>query len=232
MCRGRSSSVRDVLIDFGGVVCGLFAALLILMFCRMCYILFVHRNEGVKGHANCPGMAAGPAAPCGRAGPGSNARAAGGPWRAAEKLQVCADRRHERQGNGGGDYREHFVQGRYKTGLTVSPYVLEFRERFQIDGEMIPQETLEQLAGEVRAAAARCPEPPVQFEAVTAVALLWFSRKQCELAVLETGLGGRFDATNAVEKYAGGSHYPDRPGPHRAAGRYRCPDRGRKGGDY
>ncbi len=42
---GRSSSVRDVLIDFGGVVCGLFAALLILMFCRMCYILFVHRNE-------------------------------------------------------------------------------------------------------------------------------------------------------------------------------------------
>ena len=87
----------------------------------------------------------------------------------------------------------------YKTGLTVSPYVLEFRERFQIDGEMIPQETLEQLAGEVRAAAARCPEPPVQFEAVTAVALLWFSREQCELAVLETGLGGRFDATNAVE---------------------------------
>lgn len=42
---GRSSSVRDVLIDFGGVLCGLFAALLILMFCRMCYILFVHRNE-------------------------------------------------------------------------------------------------------------------------------------------------------------------------------------------
>lgn len=42
---GRASSVRDVLIDFGGVLCGLFAALLILMFCRMCYILFVHRNE-------------------------------------------------------------------------------------------------------------------------------------------------------------------------------------------
>lgn len=42
---GRSSSVRDVLIDFGGVLCGLFLALLILMFCRMCYILFLHRNE-------------------------------------------------------------------------------------------------------------------------------------------------------------------------------------------
>ena len=40
----------------------------------------------------------------------------------------------------------------YKTGLTVSPYVLEFRERFQIDGEMIPQETLEQLAGEAAGA--------------------------------------------------------------------------------
>lgn len=42
---GRSSSVRDVLIDFGGALCGLFLALLILMFCRMCYILFLHRKE-------------------------------------------------------------------------------------------------------------------------------------------------------------------------------------------
>lgn len=87
----------------------------------------------------------------------------------------------------------------YKTGLTISPYVLEFRERFQIDGQMIPQQTLEELAEQVRAAAGRCTESPVQFEAVTAVALLWFSREHCDLAVLETGLGGRFDATNAVE---------------------------------
>lgn len=91
----------------------------------------------------------------------------------------------------------------YKTGLTISPFVLEFRERFQINGEMIPPQTLAALTAEVRAACGRLAaagsEGPVQFEAVTAVALLWFARERCEIAVLETGLGGRYDATNAVE---------------------------------
>lgn len=87
----------------------------------------------------------------------------------------------------------------FKTGLTISPYVLDFRERFQIDGQMIPPETLERLAAKVRAAAETLAETPVQFEAVTALALCWFDEEHCEVAVLETGLGGRFDATNAVE---------------------------------
>lgn len=87
----------------------------------------------------------------------------------------------------------------FKTGLTISPYVLDFRERFQIDGQMIPPETLETLAAKVRAAAETLPEPPVQFEAVTALALCWFDEEHCDIAVLETGLGGRYDATNAVE---------------------------------
>ena len=87
----------------------------------------------------------------------------------------------------------------FKTGLTISPYVLDFRERFQIDGQMIPPETLERLAAKVRAAAETLVETPVQFEAVTALALCWFDEEHCDMAVLETGLGGRFDATNAVE---------------------------------
>ena len=41
-------------------------------------------------------------------------------------------------------------------------------------------------------------EKPVEFEAVTALALLWFAREKCDLVVLETGLGGRCDATNVV----------------------------------
>lgn len=86
----------------------------------------------------------------------------------------------------------------FKTGLTISPYVLDFRERFQIDGQMIPPETLERLAAKVRAAETLA-ETPVQFEAVTALALCWFDEEHCDVAVLETGLGGRFDATNAVE---------------------------------
>ena len=87
----------------------------------------------------------------------------------------------------------------FKTGLTISPYVLDFRERFQIDGQMIPPETLERLAAKVRAAAETLAETPVQFEAVTALALCWFDEEHCDIAVLVTGLGGRFDATNAVE---------------------------------
>jgi dihydrofolate synthase/folylpolyglutamate synthase len=90
----------------------------------------------------------------------------------------------------------------YKTGLTISPFVLDFRERIQINGEMIPPRTLAQLTQTVLDAAARVEaaggQGPVEFEAVTAVALLWFCREKCDLVVLETGLGGRCDATNAV----------------------------------
>ena len=87
----------------------------------------------------------------------------------------------------------------FKTGLTISPYVLDFRERFQINGQMIPPDDLERLAAKVRAAAETLAETPVQFETVTALALCWFDEEPCDVAVLETGLGGRFDATNAVE---------------------------------
>ena len=90
----------------------------------------------------------------------------------------------------------------YKTGLTISPYVVDFRERFQIDGEMIPPRTLANLTKKVLdaidAIEAEGGEKPVEFEAVTALAFLWFAREKCDLVVLETGLGGRCDATNVV----------------------------------
>lgn len=90
----------------------------------------------------------------------------------------------------------------YKTGLTISPYVVDFRERFQIDGEMIPPRTLVSLTQKVMDAVdaieAEGGEKPVEFEAVTALAFLWFAREKCDLVVLETGLGGRCDATNVV----------------------------------
>lgn len=90
----------------------------------------------------------------------------------------------------------------YKTGLTISPYVLDFRERFQIDGEMIPPRTLanltEKVLDAIDAIEAEGGEKPVEFEAVTTLAFLWFAREKCDLVVLETGLGGRCDATNVV----------------------------------
>ncbi|MEG2393993.1 MAG: folylpolyglutamate synthase/dihydrofolate synthase family protein [Ruthenibacterium sp.] len=86
----------------------------------------------------------------------------------------------------------------YKTGANISPYVLDFRERFLINGEMIAPDALAGILTEVRAAA-NGQENLVEFDAVTAAALLWFAREACDIVCLETGLGGRLDSTNAVE---------------------------------
>lgn len=94
------------------------------------------------------------------------------------------------------------VHAGYKTGLTISPYVLDFRERFQINGAMIPPQTLAALTETVLdaadAVAAELGESPVEFEAATAIAFLWFAQEQCDFAVIETGLGGRYDPTNVI----------------------------------
>lgn len=89
----------------------------------------------------------------------------------------------------------------YRTGRYISPFILEFRERMQIDGEMIPKETLAALAVQVRAvsdAMAAEGTPPTEFELVTAIGFLWFAAERCDIVVLEVGLGGRLDATNVI----------------------------------
>lgn len=89
----------------------------------------------------------------------------------------------------------------YKTGANISPYVIDFRERFQINGEMISQEQLLQVISQVHQASQKLQTqyPLCEFEAVTAVALLWFAQQKCDIVCLEVGLGGRLDATNAIE---------------------------------
>ena len=84
----------------------------------------------------------------------------------------------------------------YKTGLFISPYVLDFRERIQIDGQMIPKDTLASLAERVKAAAGEMPV--TEFEFITACALVYYVEAGCDVVVLETGLGGRLDATNVI----------------------------------
>ena len=87
----------------------------------------------------------------------------------------------------------------YRTGLYTSPYLYRFSERMQINGEQIPDEALASCVAAVRDKAEKMAEHPTEFELMTAAALLWFLRENCEIVVLETGLGGRFDATNAIE---------------------------------
>lgn len=92
---------------------------------------------------------------------------------------------------------EMLQQAGYRVGLYTSPHLHRFTERVRIDGVELTAESLALLAGEVRAAAAGIPA--TFFEATTALALLAFQRAGVEVAVLETGMGGRLDATNAVE---------------------------------
>jgi dihydrofolate synthase/folylpolyglutamate synthase len=88
----------------------------------------------------------------------------------------------------------------YRTGLYTSPHLETVEERVRVDGERIGGEELGALVLEVVAAGERVlPAPPTYFEALTAAALLCFRRRAVELAVLEVGLGGRLDATNAAE---------------------------------
>ncbi len=82
-----------------------------------------------------------------------------------------------------------------KTGLYISPYIVCFRERIQINGEYISEEDLAAFATTVRESGIECTE----FEFITAIAFLYYKYKQCDIVVLETGMGGRFDATNVID---------------------------------
>lgn len=85
----------------------------------------------------------------------------------------------------------------YKTGLYTSPHLLDFRERIKINGEMIPQQVVvdfvkrhKSLIEEIR---------PSFFEVTVAIAFFYFSISKVDVAIIETGLGGRLDSTNIIQ---------------------------------
>ena len=90
-----------------------------------------------------------------------------------------------------------------KTGLFTSPYVIDFCERIQIDGENINKDILAESVTKVREKIEELNSQDIiitEFEAITAAAFLCFYEQGCEWAVIEVGLGGRFDATNVLTK--------------------------------
>lgn len=89
-----------------------------------------------------------------------------------------------------------------KTGLFTSPSVLDFREQFQIGGAMISEKDFVDVFEYIMPFMRKMPKNGInltQFELITAIAIFWFARENCDIVVLETGLGGRLDATNVVE---------------------------------
>lgn len=113
----------------------------------------------------------------------------------------------------------------YHTGRYISPYILDFRERMTVDGEMISHEELCKFTKKVLDAVTAMrrdieraregivvpfsipkqildgtsSDMPVQFEIVTAIGFLYFLSHRCDAVLLECGLGGRFDATNVID---------------------------------
>ncbi len=84
-----------------------------------------------------------------------------------------------------------------KVGLYTSPHLSSFRERIQVNRELISERDVAELALDVRSVAEQMPGVTT-FEAATAMALLHFARQAVDWVVLEVGLGGRLDATNVV----------------------------------
>ncbi|MFH1151078.1 MAG: folylpolyglutamate synthase/dihydrofolate synthase family protein [Actinomycetota bacterium] len=91
----------------------------------------------------------------------------------------------------------------FKVGLFTSPHLETVRERMTVNGRMISThafaETMEEVAGYVKRAEKEAGEQLTYFEVVTAVAYRYFEREGIDVAVLEVGMGGRWDATNVVD---------------------------------
>lgn len=82
-----------------------------------------------------------------------------------------------------------------RVGLYTSPHLLDFCERIRVRGTCIPEDRVVELFDRIQALPS-CAAPPTFFEVATAMAFRYFAEEQVEIAVLEVGLGGRFDATN------------------------------------
>ncbi len=91
-----------------------------------------------------------------------------------------------------------------RVGLFTSPHLVSFRERIQINRKLIGESDVAKLVGEIQPSLAEFQKehPPTFFEVVTIMALRYFAEQKCELVILETGLGGRLDATNIVTPLA------------------------------
>ncbi|HEU0243560.1 MAG TPA: hypothetical protein VFQ75_06605, partial [Candidatus Limnocylindrales bacterium] len=88
----------------------------------------------------------------------------------------------------------------YRVGETPKPHLVTYRERIVVDGRPIEPAAFASLVGEVLPLADRVARrlgPPTEFELLTAVMFLHFARSGLDLALVEVGLGGRLDATNA-----------------------------------
>lgn len=86
-----------------------------------------------------------------------------------------------------------------KTGLFTSPHLVTYRERIRVNGAMIPEEVVARELTRLRELVREWESHPTFFELSLALAMRHFREEGCEVVILETGMGGRLDATNALQ---------------------------------
>src|ERR1700712_1746528 len=89
-----------------------------------------------------------------------------------------------------------FQTAGYRTGLYTSPHLKDFRERIRIDGEMISKEFVTRFVERVQPIITEIE--PSFFEITVGMAFEYFAEQQVDIAIVEVGLGGRFDSTNII----------------------------------
>lgn len=87
----------------------------------------------------------------------------------------------------------------HKVGLYTSPHICDIRERININGQDIPRTTLTKLIAKVAPHVEKMKDKPTFFEIFTAMAFCYFAEEKVDIAVIETGLGGRLDSTNVLK---------------------------------
>ena len=102
--------------------------------------------------------------------------------------------------NGKGSTLEYIsnalIMSGYKVGQFTSPFILRYNDRIRINGEEISDEALAEIAEQVKSRVS--DRPYSQFEITMAIAFLWFERENCDIVILETGIGGLLDCTNVI----------------------------------
>ncbi|WP_310599873.1 folylpolyglutamate synthase/dihydrofolate synthase family protein [Desulfobulbus sp.] len=86
----------------------------------------------------------------------------------------------------------------FRTGFYSSPHLADVRERFRIDDRLISEADFATLVARLAALTGSRDHQPTYFECTTLLALMWFAEQKVDAAILETGMGGRLDATNVV----------------------------------
>lgn len=88
----------------------------------------------------------------------------------------------------------------YRTGLFTSPFIRYFNERMMINGLPVTNEALARVTEMIKPLAESMEDKPTEFELITAIAFQLFYEENCEIVVLEVGMGGRLDSTNIINE--------------------------------